>query len=427
MKVELIIIASEILNGKTSDANTFQLAQFLNQMGLNLRKVITVSDDEEMMTKALQDSWNSADLVITSGGLGPTKDDLTKVVVGNFFSAPIEFSELALQVTKSNYERFDRVYTLGQNDYSQTIKNFIPLNNPKGFAPGYFYRDNLAKKILCLCPGVPSEFIAMIKESLWEKVTPYLEKKTHHKNIIFKTYGIPEEKIFKELCPNLWEELEIFGNVSSLPHYYGVDIGVAIDDENLNELLKKEKSIKSLLEKSQIRQHIWSQVPINLEEKIIQLLHLKKKNLILIESCTGGLAAHLLTNVPGSSNNFYGSMVSYQNDAKKNFLHLNENLIHEHGAVSSQVAEKLAQHALENNDVCNLSLSFTGFAGPGGGDQVSPVGTLFVGLAYRSSQGAILGMPAEKLLFRGSREILKQRFTYAGLHHLRKFLEQCDS
>jgi len=341
MKISLLIIATEILEGKIQDRNGLFLSSFLKEHHLELKSSLVVRDDLNEITSSIEKLFAENDVLIISGGLGPTKDDLTKVALAEFLKEDIVFSSLSHEVAEENYSRFNRPYPGKEHPYSSLPKSCKALSNSTGFAPGILFEDS--QKIILCAPGVPREFESMMNEHL----SSWLEKKNHStllmENLVFRTKKIPEEKIFNEVAPTLWDDLAKFGDVSSLPVLMGVDIGVKIKAQSQDELVQKKLSVKKIFANSPISNAIWSEDYSSLEEKIVALANEKNISFSFAESCTGGLCSHRITNVSGSSQTFLGSVVSYHETVKTNILHVSTDTIQKFGVVSLETAEEMAR------------------------------------------------------------------------------------
>lgn len=406
MKFQLIIIGNELLNGKIQDKNAHWLAKFCHKNGHNLERVTIVPDEEKSFLTVIKEAYQKVDVVVTTGGMGPTEDDLTKKMLASFFNKKIVFNENASLITQSHYQRNKREYDPKKVSYAYIPEDFTPIYNPKGFAPGLCYQNE--KKLLFAAPGVPEEFKQMVKEEfskVIQKTFPSQNNFTKH--IIIKTHKLSESKIFTEIAPSLWESLSPFGQISSLPHSYGVDIGVHIQDVSKELLGKKEKLVLKEIDKSPIKDFIWHIGEESLEELIIQKAKEKKLTFGFAESCTGGLLADRITNVSGSSSVFWGSVTSYANEVKINTLKVKKETLQNFGAVSVEVAKEMAKGAKEVLNV-DIVMATSGIAGPLGGSKEKPVGTVAIAFCDKENQG-------ELLHFNGDREQLKYRFSQYAL------------
>lgn len=417
LNVSMIVIGDEILNGRTTDLNGSWLSKFLFKTGLNLSSLRFIHDDVDEINKALLDSMNESDIVITSGGIGPTLDDKTKKTLAAFFDKKIvERSDVAEVVTK-NYIQFGRSWNPGLNHYHFFPEDFIATNNPRGLAPGIAYFENDKKKLILAAPGVPREFSEMVEVEFLPLMKKFFaERFLQNFQSVIRTKGIAEEKIFFELCPNLWRELLKFGKVSSLPHTIGIDIVVSYNG-NLLEHENKQAEIKNLIMHSDLAPHVWQYGDRPLNEMVLDLAILKKFRFAFAESCTGGLVSSKITDLPGASEVFMGSVVSYANTAKIHLLNVAKATIDQFGAVSEQTAIEMAIGARRQFD-CDFSISISGIAGPGGGSKNKPVGTVVIGYASEFESGA------HTFLFPGDRIRRKDRFCDIALLSLLELMQK---
>jgi nicotinamide-nucleotide amidase len=404
MKYDLIIVGNELLNGKIQDLNTHYLAGKLYERGDELRKVHIIGDDENLFFEALDAAWAKSDVVITTGGLGPTQDDLTKAILARYFDKPILFCDEAFQVTKKQYGRGGRKYNREKIDYHNIPQDFRVVYNPIGYAPGLSFKQD--HKSLYATPGVPTEFQEMLRAEIFPSLKSTQNNFTKH--VIIKTWKIAEAKIFHQLCPDLWQQLADFGEVSSLPHLMGVDIGIKLVESDSSVLAQKEQAILNLIQVSPLKDFIWHIGPEKMEEVIIQEARAKKLTLGFAESCTGGLLASKITDISGSSSVFWGSVVSYANQVKIKSLQVKESTLKEFGAVSAETAKEMAIGARSHLGV-DIAVTTTGIAGPGGATASKPVGT--VGIGVSSSKGD----SSDVYYYQGSRKSLKEKFAQAAL------------
>jgi nicotinamide-nucleotide amidase len=411
MKIQLIIIGSELLNGKIQDKNAAWLAKFAFKNHFTLDQVHIIPDNEEKFKQVIQLATKEADLVITSGGLGPTLDDLTKKMLSNYFQKTFVFNADALAITQKHYERYQREYDQNKFDYHMLPEGFTPIHNPVGFAPGFQFQYE-KHKLIASAPGVPAEFQGMVESEIIPSFLKIAKKQSvYKKHVIVKTWGIPESKIFKVIAPTLWEDLEKIGSVSSLPHLGGVDIGVEIKASTLDDLeVLYDKALK-LITDTDLKESIWHIGPESLEEVIIQKANDKNLKIGFAESCTGGLCASRITDISGSSSVFWGSIVSYSNEVKINTLGVNPQTLNSFGAVSLETAKEMAMGARKNLKV-DIAVTTTGIAGPNGGSKEKPVGTVGIGFSYKNENSS------EMFYFAGNREQLKYRFSQAALFKL---------
>lgn len=414
MNIGLLVIGDEILNGKIKDLNAAWLTSYLAKTPFRLNKVSFVRDRENEMLKAIKDLEECSDIILTTGGIGPTKDDLTKEIMAKYHGKKLVECQKTIEIVKKHYERFGKEWDPMSNDYRLIPEDFISTENPNGIAPGLVYKKS-ENKVFMSAPGVPREF-----QEMFSKVfLPYLFTNMKVENSDFeifniRTFGIPEEKIFFELCPGLWEKLEAFGKLASLPQLMGVDLTIVLEKDEKTQ--QKKEEIKRIVENTPLKESIWQYGLLSLPELIVQKAKEKNLTISLAESCTGGLSASRLTDVAGSSSVFIGSVVAYANSVKTNILGVKEQTLMDFGAVSKQTALEMAIGAREVMKT-DIAVSFTGIAGPGGGSDYKPVGTVAIGLSSKH------GDTSEVLNFHGDRLKLKSRFSQAGLYRLLKLIE----
>lgn len=416
MKIGFLVIGSEVLDGKISDLNTKILAEFLRTNNLEINEAVVARDDKEAITGALQALLNKHDLVLTSGGLGPTKDDITKETLGTVLGRKLQYCDESRIIAEKNYERFNRPFPGKEHGYCYLPEGFMPLSNRTGMAPSFHTTHQ--NKILVSGPGVPREFKSMLEDHLMEIIKHKIPKNELIDNVIVRTKNVPEEKIFDEVDPELWEKLEKYGIVSSLPILMGVDIGVKVRASNNDEMAKKVTDIKNIFENSPLKKHIWNYGPESLEDKLVILANQKKIRFGFAESATGGLCSHRVTNTSGSSQCFMGSVICYDEKVKEHVLGVSGDTLKKHTAVSLECAKEMAS-GLQKNFSLDVAISITGYAGPGGGNDKFPVGGVCIGRCLKGQEPT-----AESFLLKGDRDILKQRFSQAALYALLEEVEK---
>lgn len=415
MKIGLLIIASEVLDGKITDLNTFYLTEYLRRHHFELKASLAVRDTDEEIKNGLDYMLSQCDVVVTSGGLGPTKDDLTKESLGSYFNLTSGYSKEAHDVASENYSRLKRDFPGKEHCYSFLPNGFIPLKNSAGFAPGFFYRTK--DKFILSAPGVPREFKAMIEDYFPSHIFNHFPTLGFIEAVNIRTKRVPEEKIFGEVDPSLWDKLSNIGEVSSLPIILGVDIGIKIKALSEIELASKKESVLKIIENSPVKPHVWHIGHESVEKVIVDLGIKKKFTFGFAESATGGLCSSRITNVAGSSTPFFGSVVCYDTSVKENVLRVSSKTIDEHTAVSEITAKEMASGIAKLLQV-DFGIAITGYAGPGGGTLTEPVGTVYIGCFARGQ------VSAERYQFTGDREQLKNRFAQMALMTLLQEMEK---
>jgi nicotinamide-nucleotide amidase len=409
MKIEIITTGDEIMSGVTLDTNFYWVVDKLVSLGFDLGFHTSVGDDEEAIIEALRTAQRRAGAVIVSGGLGPTPDDLTAEATSRLFGVPLELNDEALEMMKRRFD--ERGYKFLQINMKQA---YIPkgskiLKNLWGTAPGFQYEGEGV--VFFFLPGVPKEFKAMIEEY----VVPELERRgigrKKYKKKLVKTFGLRESEVAERLQGFEREGVEI----GYRAHFPEIHLRISAYGDTENEA---ERLLSGLLEDilSRLGEYVFSTEGETLEEIVGKLLSQKRLTLALAESCTGGLVAHRITNVPGSSNYFESGVVSYSNKSKMEILGVPKELIESFGAVSGQVVEAMAEgvRSLANTD---LSVAISGIAGPDGGTPEKPVGTVFIGISHRD-KAAI----SRRFQFRGTREEIKLITSEVAFDLIRKFV-----
>lgn len=410
MKIQLIAIGNELLNGKTTDKNGHWLAAECFRRHFNLQKVHIIGDDPKLFQSAMTSALEEADAVITSGGLGPTKDDLTKQMMADYFHFKCVYNAKAEKIILEHFKRGNKEYDYSKYDYHNSPVEFEVFHNPTGYAPGlgYVTPDN---KVVCATPGVPNEYKAMLTESVFDFLVSNLPQSTRlRENVVVKTWKLPEADIFGKLCPTLWEDLANFGEVSSLPHMVGVDIGVYLEGSSPEEIQKKKDEVLKVIFQSPLKDFIWHIGQKSLEQVILQEAQINGLSIGFAESATGGLCSDRISNIPGASQILKGSIVCYQEDIKTNLLKVDPETIAQYSVYSDQVAKQMAQGALLALN-CDIAVAITGVAGPND-DGPHPAGKVSIAVADKNS------CESETFYFKGDREGLKFRFSQIALFKL---------
>ncbi|WPX09711.1 competence/damage-inducible protein A [Anaerocellum danielii] len=406
MVAEIICVGTELLLGQILNTNSQYLAQKLAEIGIDLYFQTTVGDNMERLKMAIDIATKRSDILIFTGGLGPTSDDITKEAVADYFDLRLVLDENVLRKIEEFFER--RKVKMPEINKKQA---YIPegakvIHNKNGTAPGLIIEKD--GKIAILLPGPPFEMQPMFEE----EVLPYLAKFSRQKiySRVLKFVGIGESSIEETLKDLILSQTDPTIALYAKP--YEVELRITTKKES-------EDSAKSLLQSMEDRirellgEYIYGVDRQLLEEVVIGLLAEKKLKVSIAESCTGGLICNKLTNVPGASEVFDRGFVVYSNEAKMKLLGVPEQVLKEYGAVSSQTAEYMAQGALSNS-LANIALSVTGIAGPGGGSETKPVGLVYIGIATRND------VKSFEFRFSGDRLRIKEMTSKAALNILRK-------
>lgn len=375
MKAEIISIGDELLIGQVVNTNASWMASELNKAGINVVHIAAVSDEKIAITNALDQASVRADIVLLTGGLGPTKDDITKHTLADYFGAGFVFHEPTFQHIKSLFEARSYMLTPVNKQQAEIPDNCTPLFNCNGTAPGMWFEKR--GKVFVSMPGVPFEMRLLVSE----QVIPRLREKFQLEHIFHKTimtHGLGESWLagkISDWTDSLPESIKLA--YLPQPGIVRLRLSASGPDKTAleNEVNKYCKSLHTYIPKA-----IFGYDDISLEEVVGQLLLKNKQTLATAESCTGGYIAHLITSIAGSSDFFKGAIVSYSNEVKNEQLGVNSLILEESGAVSQDVIEAMALGAKQNLKT-DFALATSGIAGPGGGTDEKPVGTVWIALA----------------------------------------------
>lgn len=374
MNTEIITIGDEILIGQIVDTNSAWMAQALNELGIRVKQISSVSDDKQHILNALKEAEQRVDIVLITGGLGPTKDDITKHTLAEYFGSSLVLNEEALQNVERIFARFNRPVTEVNRKQAEVPHNCTIIQNPQGTAPAMMFERN--GTVFISMPGVPFEMKSIMEAS----VLPYLKKNfigntIVHENIL--TVGIGESFLASEI-EDIENSLPAHIKLAYLPKLGQVRLRLTANYSSAfdsNEILNYKKQIVQ-----RVKKHVVADTDITFEEAILNLLIADGKTLSTAESCTGGYIGHLLTSIPGSSRAYEGGAISYSYDLKKHMLGVLQETLDTYGAVSKETVEEMALGAIQEFKT-DYSIACSGIAGPSGGTEDKPVGTVWVAVA----------------------------------------------
>jgi nicotinamide-nucleotide amidase len=410
INTEIITIGDEILIGQTLDTNSAWLGERLNAYGYNVVQVSTIQDKPAHIVRSLDLAKQRADLIIMTGGLGPTKDDRTKKTLAEYFNSELVISNSVL--THIRKLLGSRKVSMNQLNKDQAL---IPegcqiLNNSEGTAPGMLFRDG--KTTVVSLPGVPYEMKSICEKELF----PWLRKNVETDAKLFRmvmTTGYPESILAAKL--KNWEEhLPDNCSLAYLPSPGIVKLRLNIWGESEDVM---ETSLEKEINKLQkiIPKAIYSYVHEGIEEKIGEILKKMHRTVGTAESCTGGNIAKMLTSVPGSSAYYKGSVLAYAYETKRDLLGIDQDCLNKYGAVSEQVIRQMAEKARRLLNV-DYAVATSGIAGPGGGTDTKPVGTVCLAVASKDQ------VIAKRFQFGSHRGRNIERSSVAALNILRKIM-----
>ena len=416
MNAELLTIGNEILIGQIVNTNSVWMAQQLNMIGVNIVHMSSVADDRDAILKAFDDASQRADIVLITGGLGPTKDDITKKTFCDYFDTELVINENVLDDITGFFSKRNKQVSDLNKKQAEVPKGCFVIRNKNGTAPGMWMEKN--NTIFVSMPGVPYEMQAI----LLDDVIPEIKKRfklpfIYHKTIL--TQGIGESDL-AELISD-WEDglAESKIGLAYLPSPGMVRLRLSsqgFDEFVLNKLIESEiEKVKYLIEKYIYGYEEYGKDQPKIEEILGQLLLVKGLKLGLAESCTGGYISHLITSVAGSSNYYNGCIVPYHNDFKNSLLKVDTTIFEKHGAVSKECVIAMTKETLITFKA-NVAIAVSGIAGPGGGTDEKPVGTTWIAVAYEDK------IIAKHFVFGHNRQRNIQMTATTAMNMLRKLI-----
>jgi nicotinamide-nucleotide amidase len=398
----LIVIGDEILTGRTQDTNSHYIANRLNELGIAPKSIITIGDDKQVIEQTISTIFEQGDIIFVTGGLGPTPDDNTVISVANVFKRRLILDEAILSRVEKMFTSQGRPVPELATKQALIPQGAIILDNPVGHAPGIILKQG--KKSVILLPGVPIEL-----EKIFETgVLPFLND-THSLKPDFiltvRTTNIPEMEIVEKISDVLKRFKEI--NVAYLPSMFGVDLKIsAIKDKKTLSHLEKELTTR-------LNKYIYGRGQDTIVEVINNLCRKKRLTLSIAESCTGGLIADKITDVPGSSEYFVGGAIAYSNKLKKLLCGVKETTLKKYGAVSKETVLEMASGIRERFNT-DIGIGVSGIAGPAGATANKPIGLVYIAVATKK------GNTYEEYRFNGNRRMIKEKSAMAALDLLRR-------
>jgi nicotinamide-nucleotide amidase len=404
----ILSTGDELTTGRVVDTNSAAIADRLSSLGVTVAAVLKVGDDREKLLWALGQARQLGDVVIGSGGLGPTADDLTSEMVAEFLGCKLIQDD---EVAQSLQRRFaDRGFAWTANNLKQALfpEGSTILANPVGSAPGFRVSLGPGKSLIWLS-GVPQEMAVMLSESVIPWIAQQRSDAARISTCTFKICGLTESKLDDLVKPI---DLGSQAKLSFRAHYPDLSLRLSVIGGSPREVIlaKLRNQIRDVLGK-----HIYAEGDATLEQVVGQLLLEKHQSLALAESCTGGYISHRMTRIAGSSAYFYAGAVTYSNEAKMRLLGVQSTTLEKHGAVSRETALAMSQGIRERTGA-SVGLSVTGVAGPSGGSAAKPVGTVWISIAQKDVHEARLCQ------FHGDRERVIQGTSQAALNWLRTSL-----
>ncbi|MBP2071657.1 MAG: nicotinamide-nucleotide amidase [Thermoanaerobacterium sp.] len=407
MKCEIISVGTELLLGQIANTDAKFISEKLTSLGIDVHFQTNVGDNKSRLLECLKIASNRSDIIILTGGLGPTMDDLTKETVAEFFGLKlIEDTDTKLKI-EAYFKKSMRKMT--QNNYKQALfpEGSKILPNDNGTAPGCIFEKN-GKKVVIL-PGPPSELIPMFNNYVY----PFLKSLSNDIIVsrVIKIFGIGESQVEMMVSDML---LSKNPTVAPLIGNGFVTLRITAKSDDVQKAKKMIDNIEASLRKI-FGEYIFGVDDDTMESIVLNLLKNKGFTLSTAESCTGGLLSEKITSVPGASEVFKFGAITYSNESKENILGVSSEIIRKHGAVSEETAREMAMN-VKNISKTDYGLSITGIAGPSGGTIEKPVGLVYIGLAYKDE------IYVKKLISNGNRDKVRLNSAMHALDMLRRHL-----
>jgi len=407
----LITIGDELLIGQVIDSNSAWIAKKLTGLGIKVIKILSVQDEENEIINALNEGLEKADLIITTGGLGPTVDDITKKTFAKFLGVHMEYNKEFFEKVKEYVAKRGHILNDMLFNYSHFPKGTIFLKNRVGSAPGMLFNKK-GKKIFAL-PGVPPE----MKSIFSKEIIPILKKESIGYYILKKTI-LTSGEIEAALAEKLKDIVLSFPkniSIAYLPNLGRVRLRITVKGNNKNKLQEQLNEYVAKIEE-RVGDYIFGYDDETLEEVLGKMIKDRNLHLATAESCTGGMIAHKITSVPGSSDYYKGSVVAYSNEIKEKILSVKHETLEKYGAVSEQTVLEMVSGVLKTMN-CDVAIATSGIAGPTGGTPDKPVGTIW--LAAGSKEKII----TKKLQLGDNRTKNIETSTFFALDLMRRFLQ----
>ncbi len=406
MKAEIIAVGSEMLTPDRTDTNSLFLTGELNKLGIEVVRKTIVGDNRDLLAEAFRDALNRVPLIIASGGLGPTEDDLTRETVAELLGRKLRRDDAILRSIEGRFRQLGREMPAVNVRQAMVPEGAEVLENPRGSAPGLWIED--AGRILALLPGPPRE----LKPMFGEQVLPRLERRSSGIRMFqreLRVAGMGESSVEQRIKPIYTRYADVNTTILAAPGEIQIQLRIWTKDA-----AQAQKTLDEIVKGFEIAltDRIFSQDGSSMEEVVARMLTLNNATISVAESCTGGLLAQRLTSIAGSSSYFLGGAVCYSNELKTAWADVPPELIQAKGAVSGEVAMALAD-GIRRRVGSTLGAAITGIAGPSGGSEEKPVGTVHIALAHAG------GVKERGVRFPGDRETIRWHASQLALDMVR--------
>ncbi len=410
MKIHIITIGDEILIGQIQNSNVAYIGELLNQNSMKVTSTSTIGDIDEQIIDEMKVALEKNDVVLCTGGLGPTHDDKTLDAIVKVFDTELVENEDVLNNISELFSKRNRKLTDTNREQALIPKIAVPIMNHNGTAPGIYIKQS--GKIFVAMPGVPLEMKAMMKDFVLPNLLEEFPTSFVTKNRTLLTTGIPESYLYDKI--KSIEGMIENENLAFLPSQFGVKIRITVKEETEEKADEKIFEVEQQI-RAKVGRNIYGKDNEKLEEVVGKLLKDRGLTVATAESCTGGLISSRITNVPGSSDYYERGIITYSNGAKVEHLGIDEDLLIKYGAVSLEVARLMAEgiKAVSGTDI---GLAVTGIMGPGGATNDKPVGLVYIGICDDNV------CTAKEFRFGDNRLLNKDRTSQAALEMLRRNL-----
>ncbi len=402
MSIELVTIGTELLLGMTVDTNGAEIARELAARGIRVTRRTSVTDDADEIRSAVEEALRRTGAVLTTGGLGPTRDDITKKVVADIFNAPLRFDENVWGMLLARFARLERTPAESNRSQAEVPNGAVVLPNRWGTAPGLWLEG--APGLVIMLPGVPLE----MRRLLEHEVLPRLGSRGSGsviRSLLVRTSGVPESTLAEKIGHIEREIAPV--TMAYLPGLEGVDLRLSAWELPPAEADSCLAAAAALL-RAKVGSDVYGEGDCDLAALVLQKARARGVRLAVAESCTGGLVGTRLTEVPGSSDVFVGGVIAYDNALKRDLLGVSDSTLAEHGAVSEAVVRAMTVGAIQRLGA-SAAVAVTGIAGPGGGSHDKPVGTVWLGSALDGD------VQSRRSMFPGTRHEIRARAAQAAL------------
>lgn len=414
MKLEVVTIGTELLLGHALDTNALDLGTTLAAAGIEITRRTSVADRPEAIRAAVADALDRSGAVLTTGGLGPTRDDLTKQVVAELFGRALVLDEGVLRHIEERFRRFGRAMTPSNRVQAEVPQGAVVLPNPRGTAPGIWLEDG--DRLVIMLPGVPVEMRGLLAEQVLPRLVARAGRSAAGPRVVrsrtLRTTGMAESAVGEKVGP-LEDDLAPL-TVAYLPSIPGVDVRLTAWGLPPAEADARLAAAAERL-RVELGARCYGEGTDDLAAVVLDLLRGRGESLAVAESCTGGMLGARLTAIPGSSDVFVGGVIAYADEVKAALLDVPRAVLDAHGAVSEETVRAMAEGAARRFGV-ECALAVTGIAGPGGGTPEKPVGTVWIAARHGAETRAL------KRQFLGERDEVRARSAQAALDLLRRGL-----